>query len=105
MISNEFIDKWSDKIDGIDEDINAFVAEIVALAQQVKEPVWRLVSGYMIAETEIGQYTIDHDAGYYTIIYHDIEYRVLYDTETEAIEAANADYRKRVLSCLVWGAV
>lgn len=74
-------------------------------AQEVNEPVWRLVSGYMVADTDIGQYTIDYDAGYYTIIFHDIKYRVLYDTGAEAIEAANADYKRRVLSCLVNGGV
>jgi len=82
-----------------------FTRDIIALAQQIVEPTWRLVSGYMVTETGIGTYAIDHDAGYYMIIFNDDKYRALYDTEAEAIEAANADYQRRVLSCLVNGGV
>lgn len=77
--------------------------EIIALSQEIVEPAWRLLSGYMVTETGIGTYAIDHDAGYYMIIFNDDKYRALYDTAAEAIEAANEDYRSRVLSCLVHG--
>lgn len=77
----------------------------LASVQQIADPTWRLVSGYMVTETGIGTYAIDHDAGYYMIIFNDDKYRALYDTEAEAIAAANADYRKRVLSCFVYGGI
>ena len=110
MITDEQITKIADKHHEMwgyqtKSQFIAMCRELIALAQQVQEPTWRIVSGYMVTETGIGTYAIDHDGGYYMIIFNDDKYRALYATEAEAIAAANEDYQRRVLSCLVWGGV
>lgn len=114
MITDEFIDKWSDRIDGIDNDIREFIGEITKLAQQVKPLEFKRMHGAVFAHTEIGDYEIFHTSddvdgrpdgdGYYYELANSGALET-YPTEAEAIAAANADYQRRVLSCLVWGGV
>lgn len=85
-----------------------FCHELIALAQEVKPlELVPLPSGIKQAHTQFGAYSfcayidevrmaLPEEANYYD---------KGYKTEAEAIEAANADYRKRVLSCLVNGGV
>lgn len=85
-----------------------FARELIALAQQIKPLVWtdlKYATGKK-AETCFGNYYVSKiDAlPYWTVYLGEDEFDYA-DTEAEAIEAANADYRKRVLSCLVWGVV
>lgn len=85
-----------------------FAGDVIALAQQVKPLVWtdlKHITGKK-AETCFGNYYVSKiDALPYRTVYigeGEFDYA---DTEAEAISAANEDYRKRVLSCLVWGVV
>jgi hypothetical protein len=88
--------------------LNQSARELIALAQEVKPlELVPLPSGIKQAHTQFGAYSfcayidevrmlLPEEANYYD---------KGYKTEAEAIEAANADYRKRVLSCLVNGGV
>lgn len=80
--------------------IEGFARELIALAQQIK-PLEFQDNGYgvLVAESPMGQVRIIGGRRY-------LRYSgKSFDTEAEAIEAANEDYRKRILSCLVWGGV
>ena len=60
------------------------------------------------AKSSIGTYNVydvEGQNGRYCFYSFDYESSDNYQTLDEAIEAANADYRKRVLSCLVNGGV
>lgn len=90
------------------EKIASGIRELIALAQQVKPLVWtdlKHITGKK-AETCFGNYYVNKiDALPYRTVYigeGEFDYA---DTEAEAISAANEDYRKRVLSCLVNGGV
>ena len=89
-------------------------------AQQVKELDFTdaTVEGWAIggwakskcyrAKSSIGTYNVydvEGQNGRYCFYSFDYESSDNYQTLDEAIEAANADYRKRVLSCLVNGGV
>ena len=100
----------------IDEDMSAMsaVCELIALAQQVK-PLEFVKTGdydnstppveHYSATTEFGiiELIVDGDgvvrAGFLDSIVYDRDFTTL----TKAIEAANEDYQRRVLSCLVNG--
>ena len=91
-----------------------FVRELIALAQEVKPLDFeRQSDGTLLAR---------HPLGYYEVFRYEEKYRNRNDctgfsfeshcyiskvkeTEDEAIEAANIDFRKRALSCLVNGGV
>lgn len=91
-----------------------FVRELIALAQQVK-PLEFVKTGdydnstppveHYSATTEFGiiELIVDGDgavrAGFLDSIVYDRDFTTL----TKAIAAANEDYQRRVLSCLVWG--
>ena len=91
-----------------------FVRELIALAQQVKSLEFVKTGDYdnstppvehYSATTEFGiiELIVDGDgvvrAGFLDSIVYDRDFTTL----TKAIEAANEDYQRRVLSCLVWG--
>lgn len=105
--------------------IEGFARELIALAQQVKplqfiKQEFRVPVGpnaHLVADCITGKYLI-HMAAYPVIakmkyFFSGPEFgthtsyleREKFDTEAEAIEAASADYRKQVLSCLVHGGV
>ena len=105
--------------------IEEFTRELIALAQQVKplefiKQEFRVPVGpnaHLVADCITGKYMIHRVA--YPVIAKMLYFfagpefgthtsyleREKFDTEAEAIEAANADYQRRVLSCLVHGGV
>ena len=90
------------------------VRALIALAQEVKPLDFKRLHGAVFAHTEIGDYEIFHTSddvdgkpdgdGYYYELANSGGLET-YTTEAEAIEAANADFRMRVLGCLVNGGV
>lgn len=81
------------------------IRSIIALAQEVKPLEFIPTDHTNIikqADTVCGEYfTHDYFVEFRMALPGDTYYNRIYSTEEEAIEAANADYRKRVLSCLV----
>ena len=89
-----------------------FARELIALAQQVKPLEFKCLHSAVFAHTAIGDYEILHTVddidgrpeaeGYYYELANSGALEA-YETEAEAIAAANEDYRRRVLGCLVNG--
>lgn len=82
------------------------VRALIALAQEVKPLVFNREHGCLWCKTSIGEYSIHPyapDNGYVVELDESQEDDDVYETEGKAIEAANIDFRKRVLSCLVNG--
>ncbi len=86
-----------------------FSRELIALAQEVKPLDFIPLDHTNIikqADTVCGEYfTHDYFVEFRMALPGDTYYNRIYSTEEEAIEAANADYKRRVLSCLVNGGV
>lgn len=82
-----------------------FARELIALAQQVKPLEFVLEEEVWKAHTELGCICIFgvHDCRWVLYFDDDECNNQRFATKAAAIEAANADYRKWVLSCLVWG--
>ena len=94
----------------------AFCRELIALAQEVKPLEFEsdedgdYVAFSAFSSDEDGDYVAVSAFGrhflYLSFTGKTYQYNnTRYNTLDEAIEAANADYRRRVLSCLVWGDV
>lgn len=77
------------------------------VAQQVKSLEWVEVSDALkVVKTVFGEYGVFISGSVTSAKFAgDDYYSRLFSIEAEAIAAANADYRKRVLSCLVNGGV
>lgn len=102
-----------------EQQIHHFLLQVWLAAQQIKPLEFvecsiqyrDLPVAYLKAETPLGKYTI-HKYKYFG---DQFATNYFYSgpgnggksvaAEATAIEAANEDYRKRVLSCLVWGGV
>jgi hypothetical protein len=86
-----------------------FSRELIALAQEVKPLDFIPLDHTNIikqADTVCGEYFIRNYFDESCLaLPGDSYYKRTYNTEAEAIEAANVDYRKRVLSYLVNGGV
>jgi len=82
-------------------EVRLFAREIIELAQQVKPLEFvQDDDGDLVAKSPMGKFHV------LKMVLSGFVYNgKSYPTEYEAIEAANEDYRKRVLSCLVWGGV
>lgn len=104
MITDEFIDKWADKIDGIDEDILEFIREITALAQEVRPLEWVLLEHYKawIARGFDYDYIIPAVGDFYYLHYGD-ELPRPSNSIDELKKAAQADFNRRVLANLTHG--
>lgn len=86
--------------------VYAFARELIALAQQVKPlEVGTWPSGIKHAHTRFGTYSFcEHVNEVRMSLPEEINYYGRgYKTLDEAIAAANEDYQRRVLSCLVNG--
>lgn len=84
-----------------------FARELIALAQQVKPLEWVEVSDALkVVKTICGEYAVFNSITVVSAKFADDEYYSrLFRTEAEAIEAANEDYQRRALGCLVHGGV
>ena len=116
MITDEQLDllyekhsnKYGEQSIPDDGRIEEFARELIALAQQVKPLGFRRIDKTTKkADSVFGPYFIcDYIDGVRMALPEEINYYGRgYTTEAEAIEAANEDYQRRVLSCLVWGDV
>lgn len=78
-----------------------FARNLIALAQQIKPLEFVQDSvGDLVAKSTMGNFYV------LKMILSGFVYNGKpYKTEAEAIAAANEDYQRRVLSCLVWGVV
>lgn len=87
-------------------DYNAHIAWLAwQAAQQVKSLEWVEVSDALkVVKTVFGEYGVFISGSVTSAKFAgDDYYSRLFSIEAEAIAAANADYQRRVLSCLVWG--
>lgn len=86
--------------------VYAFARDLIAVAQYV-EPLRffhdRKAFCFAYAYTSVGKYEIDDFDSGFMVSFDQVLVVQGLKTEVEAIEAANEDYRKRALSCLVHG--
>jgi hypothetical protein len=87
--------------------IEEFARELIALAQQIKPLEWVEVSDALkVVKTICGEYAVFNSITVVSAKFADDEYYSrLFQTEAEAIEAAQQDYQRRVLGCLKFGEV
>ena len=87
---------------------STFAYALIELAQEVGELEFYRLGSRLVCKTPIGKYSIlklQYRHGYWAAF---DEFNVtdeVFDTEEEAIAAANASYKRRVLQCLVHGGV
>lgn len=98
--------KWVYVLYGNENDVHGlipFARELIALAQQVKPLEFKQHGHRIYATTNFGDYFVEETMEGHAYEFESDESELVYDTEEEAIEAANEDYQRRVLSCLVNG--
>lgn len=78
---------------------------LIALAQQIKPLEFEKAGYWVKADCSFGRYVVSDEAGIWQIFLNGNVFECEYINKAEAIAAANEDYRKRVLSCLVHGGV
>lgn len=90
---------------------HAFAYKLIALAQEVRPLPFTKEQGVYFLNTDFGQYHVSHSGGdwkwYALFMNNNFPYeRTSYqgfETETEAIAAAQADFNRRVISNLLHG--
>ena len=86
--------------------VYAFARRLIAMAHEVKPLEWRYdrkAFYFAYAYTSVGKYEIDDFDSSFMVSFGYVCIAQNMKTDADAISAANADFKQRVLGCLVHG--